>query len=343
MNRKIEGFITFLEKICYDKESGSENKAVLAKLRRCLGKSFDEIGTTRSYFERFLISEAEQQRDLYVLVASLFAKHPELNTTAKNSVGKIHKQMGETDSTEQRFKKLLHAHQGEQFNTHLRHAVQFAQSQGILINYAQLLKDSLNWANQEQHVPVQLQWAIDFWTVENHVNEEEFIKSLEKLDKENTALAKLKRGLGKRFGDIEMYPYVVPFLPKESFKHPYYLLVASLFGMHSSHTPEKSHSMGKVYWQIKREYKDAESVEKRFVALLNAHHDELDYHLRQAVSMAKSKYISINYQSLLKDILDWHHLRDKRKSVQFRWAQDYWKKADTQPKKEEPDETTQML
>jgi CRISPR system Cascade subunit CasB len=65
----------------------------------------------------------------------------------------------------------------------------------------------------------------------------------------------------------------------------------------------------------------SESLEKRFVALLNCHRDDLPNHLRQAVSLLKSEDVSINWRRLLKDILSWDH---ETRFVQQQWAREFW-------------------
>jgi CRISPR system Cascade subunit CasB len=144
------------------------------------------------------------------------------------------------------------------------------------------------------------------------------IEQLEKLTvkPDRAALAKLRRGLGKSLGSAEMYPLIIPFLPKHDYHHSRYFLVAALFGLHPQSTAREE-SIGTIFSKMDA----SESVEKRFIALLNAHEDELDYHLRQAVSLARSREIPINYHRLLDDILHWTH---EERYVQYNWAKDYW-------------------
>jgi CRISPR system Cascade subunit CasB len=151
-----------------------------------------------------------------------------------------------------------------------------------------------------------------------------FIVSLELLreKKDRGALAKLKRGIGKTMGDVEMYPYVVPFLPNEyTNKHHLYFLIGSLFGLYSDAPSVRNQSMGSVFSQLGN--RDSDSLQKRFKALLNAEEKDLHYHLRQAVSLAKSRRVPIDYHRLFKDLFGWTH---PEKYVQLQWAKDYWTK-----------------
>lgn len=149
--------------------------------------------------------------------------------------------------------------------------------------------------------------------------ENSFIRNLELLRerKDRGAMAKMKRGLGKMLGDVEMYPYVVPFLPTDKSEHHYYFLIASLFALHPSPPAEKNLSMGAVFSQ----FVSSDSMEKRFKALLNADGEDLHYHLRQAISLAKSKNIPVDYNRLFRDLSNWTH---PERFVQLDWAKDYW-------------------
>jgi len=135
------------------------------------------------------------------------------------------------------------------------------------------------------------------------------------------ALATLKRGLGRPPGTaLEMYRYVGPYIsPKDpQWIINCYLLVAALFAHHP--LPGGKGSMGSVMAEVKSRM-DSESVEKRFLALLNAHHDDLPRHLRHAVSLANSKEVPVNWRQLLKDIKNWNNYH---RFVQKQWARDFW-------------------
>ena len=68
---------------------------------------------------------------------------------------------------------------------------------------------------------------------------------------------------------------------------------------------------------------DAEKrVEKRLVALLNCHQDDLPDHLRHVISLLKAKDIFINWLQLLNDVQNWQ--RESR-DVQRRWARQFWR------------------
>ncbi|HEY6873899.1 MAG TPA: type I-E CRISPR-associated protein Cse2/CasB [Geobacteraceae bacterium] len=155
--------------------------------------------------------------------------------------------------------------------------------------------------------------------------ESRFVKFLEeKLKDDRAALARLRRGLGKEGGTTEMYRYVAPFLPTDvederkwqriANRH---FLIASLFALHPESTGRGS-SMGKVFRAMMTE---SPSVEKRFENLLSVDVDDLDGHLRQAVSLAKSKRVWVDFHQLFDDIKCWNY---HDRSVQMRWAREFW-------------------
>ncbi|MCK9459124.1 MAG: type I-E CRISPR-associated protein Cse2/CasB [Proteobacteria bacterium] len=149
-----------------------------------------------------------------------------------------------------------------------------------------------------------------------------FIGHLEALAKreDRGALANLRRGLGKPPGACAaMMPLIVPHLPEDRREHLAYFLVATLFALH----PESARTgnMGTTF----RRLGDNESAEKRFVALLDSHADELGARLRHAVSLARSKAEPINYRQLLDDVLGWDH---PERVVQLAWARQYWRQTE---------------
>lgn len=136
------------------------------------------------------------------------------------------------------------------------------------------------------------------------------------------ALAKLRRGAGKRPGSaVDALPLVVPFLPADPWQADAFFTVSALFGLHPE--PGGRGTMGDVFRQLG----EHESAQKRFVALLNSHEDELREHLRHAVTLARSKDVPINYRQLLRDLTNWTH---PDRFVQLEWARAYWGHTDRQ-------------
>jgi CRISPR system Cascade subunit CasB len=165
------------------------------------------------------------------------------------------------------------------------------------------------------------------------VEESAFVKRLEGLkeSKDRAALAKLRRGLGKKMGTPEMYPYIVPFLSSNEWQHENYFLIASLFAFHPEPSP-RGWTMGTVFRHI-AEGSESESVEKRFIHLMSADAEDIGEYLRHAISLAKSKRVGVDYHQLLSDLNFWDH---PDRFVQLRWAKDFW--GTTTPKNEKGEE-----
>lgn len=162
--------------------------------------------------------------------------------------------------------------------------------------------------------------------IEKTTRDERFIEWLESVrDADDPGargtLAALRRGLGQRPGNaIEMYPYIVPFLTeKDSYwTEQCIFTIASLFAMHLQ--PGGEGTMGSVMSQVAQKTR-SDSVEKRFIALLDSTREELPGRLRHAVSLAKSKEVAIDWRRLLRDIRGWN---EYELWVQRKWARDYW-------------------
>lgn len=165
-----------------------------------------------------------------------------------------------------------------------------------------------------------------------------FIKYLETLvkRKDRAALANLRRGLGKPPKTaMEMYPYLGQFLSHET-KHNYenaIFIVAALFAYY----PDAKSTSGNLGASLRQLKDESDSIEKRFVALLNAEVDELPNYLRQIIGLLKSKEIAVNWEQLFKDVRFW----DSEKSrVREKWARSFWgnpsndnsRNAETRPK-----------
>lgn len=132
------------------------------------------------------------------------------------------------------------------------------------------------------------------------------------------ALAALRRGAGSPTGTVAaMYPYILPWAPPEKWAEDACYIVGSLFALHPQSTKEGN--MGRAFSMLGE---PNESLERRFVALLNSHSEDLPHHLRQAISLLKSKDIPVNWCQLLRDILHWDH---EAHFVQQQWAREFWK------------------
>lgn len=150
-----------------------------------------------------------------------------------------------------------------------------------------------------------------------------FVHYLERLrDKDDRgALAALRRGLGKSPGEAPgMYRYVVPWLRADIrlWQEEVFYIVASIFALHPQ--PGGEGSIGSAFYKLAAG-RGGESTERRFVALLNCHPDELKEHLRHAISLLKSENIPVDWHCLFQDLFNWRH---PSRRVQKSWARDFW-------------------
>jgi CRISPR system Cascade subunit CasB len=173
---------------------------------------------------------------------------------------------------------------------------------------------------------------------EPQVGEQQFVEYLESLVRggDRGAIANLRRGLGKPPGDVrQMDRHVLPFVP-ESVAHAtedsYYLLAALFAFWHQgkNDVPACRGNLGEsLRCLAEKEAQETGSTieeargrhEKRLVALLNCHREDLAYHLRQVVGLLKSQDIPVAWHWLLRDLSRWD--RDDR-VVQRNWARGFW-------------------
>lgn len=153
----------------------------------------------------------------------------------------------------------------------------------------------------------------------------EFIIYLEGMQEDRAVMAALRRGLGQPSGAApEMFRYVVPFIHETTgaWQEEVYYMIASLFGYH----PESGGmgNMGDHFGVLRRQNPDSPAIERRFTTLMAAHPEDLAFHLRQAVSLLKSKDVAINWHQLIQDALWWNH-PESRVRVCKRWANQFWK------------------
>ena len=131
------------------------------------------------------------------------------------------------------------------------------------------------------------------------------------------ALADLRSGLGKEPGEMaRVHKHVVPYLPEKNYRDRWYYVTATLFGAFPQH--RRGRSLGTAFRPLKQK---SDSMEARFVALLNAHPDDLDGHLRHAVNLLKANEQPLDWFRLFEDLLQWDHPKG---DIQLRWARDFY-------------------
>lgn len=162
-----------------------------------------------------------------------------------------------------------------------------------------------------------------------------FTRYLQSLaDREDRAsLAALRRGLGKQPGEAaEAFRLVLPHLPPGASRRDedLYFLIGTLFALHQKSWLGNDDQLGATnlgasFARLRSEV-ESDSIEKRFVVLLNCHQDDLPVHLRHGVSLLKSKEIPIDWSQLLRDLRGWWH---EDRYVQRKWARAFWSEKTT--------------
>jgi|GEM_PF-233401 len=161
----------------------SRNRAILAQLRRGLGKEPGSVPDMFSHVEYiFPVDLPSEDEDPYYLVAALFAWHQKdwpSNDTYRSNLGaslaelrwKQTADRGETvleqgDSTERRVVALLNSTRAD-LPYHLRQMIGLLRTKEVRVNWLQLLADiqdwDTGWRNNRGH-SVQQRWASAFWS-----------------------------------------------------------------------------------------------------------------------------------------------------------------------------------
>ena len=126
-----------------------------------------------------------------------------------------------------------------------------------------------------------------------------------------------------------MYPYVGRFINQETdASHDRAVfLTAALFAEYPE-AKQNSRDLGRSVNLISEK---SASIERRFVALLDAEADDLHYYLRQMVALLKAHGMAVNWDQLFKDIRGWDN---PGRRVQRTWARSFWGSAETNKQQE---------
>ncbi|MBA7527500.1 CRISPR-associated protein Cse2 [subsurface metagenome] len=119
-----------------------------------------------------------------------------------------------------------------------------------------------------------------------------------------------------------MFPYVVPWLGevRSKWEKNMYYLIASLFAYHPVST--ETGNLGDIFRELYLKRQENPSLEQRFITLLKSNPEDVPFHIRQAISLAKSDNIPINWYELFFDLLRWNNVNYPPYE---KWAQSFWK------------------
>ncbi len=148
---------------------------------------------------------------------------------------------------------------------------------------------------------------------------ERFLEWLEALKGKKAwrpARAALRRSLAFPPGAYpKAMPYVEPFVREEGWQREAYYLVAALYAL-----KDGAHQEGRTLARALREKaRKSNSVEKRFLALLDADRDQIAFRLRQAVALVEG---GLDFAQLLDDLVEWFDFKGLR--VRARWAREFY-------------------
>jgi len=167
---------------------------------------------------------------------------------------------------------------------------------------------------------------------------------------ERKGFAELRRSLvdGQ---DLKAIPYVEPFVKNEglrSIRRQMFYLVAGLFcliersiDLKQETTPQpRAGNLGESIAQSYLKRERSGSIEKRFVALLDADLEQLPQRLRQMLTLLNADGVEVAWEQLLKDLCGW---KSEERWVQHGWARSFYiktapAKADSEDS-DNPDET----
>ena len=152
-----------------------------------------------------------------------------------------------------------------------------------------------------------------------------YLLSLAQEGKEDRgALSDLRSGLGKEPGEMaRVHKHVAPYLPEKRYDDRWYYVIATLFGSFPQH--QKGRSFGEAFGPLRQK---SASMEARFIGVLSAHPDDLDSHLRHAVSLLEANARPLDWFRLFEDLLHWD---DPERRVQLQWARDFYRTDAEQP------------
>jgi CRISPR system Cascade subunit CasB len=106
------------------------------------------------------------------------------------------------------------------------------------------------------------------------------------------------------------------------------ILVAALFASHQAN--RAGVSLGAAFRELK-ELTGSDSVEKRFVTLLDSEKADLPARLRQAISLLNAKEIPLDWEQLLSNLRQWD---SESRWIQRMWARDFWREREAKPSSE---------
>jgi CRISPR system Cascade subunit CasB len=139
-----------------------EDRAALAELRASLGQDFP-YKALRHVLPRLPQGSNRFEEDDALLLAGLFALHPESGGwSLARALKKVMVERG-SESIEGRFRALLSADRAD-LDAHLRHAITLVATEKLGLDWHDLWRTISGWDHPDNHA--RRAWARHFWAVE---------------------------------------------------------------------------------------------------------------------------------------------------------------------------------
>ncbi|MCC6998528.1 MAG: type I-E CRISPR-associated protein Cse2/CasB [Deltaproteobacteria bacterium] len=143
---------------------------------------------------------------------------------------------------------------------------------------------------------------------------------IEAASRDDRALLAQLRRAASRETEAAAYPIVARFFPAQA--NPWLegvlVDVAVLF---AEHPEQGERSLAGGLRQLADREGSGDGVERRFVALLGAHAEDVTHHLRHAVALLRGAEIALDWNDLFDTLRNWGH---PDRFAQRRWARAFW-------------------
>jgi len=145
-------------------------------------------------------------------------------------------------------------------------------------------------------------------------------------ERDSGAIATLRHSLAFAPGTYpHAYPYVERFIAESwhaqnSCRLSLYV-VAALFARHP--VVDETKSFAKAFAEVCNR-RDSPSLERRFIAILDANSDTIFDYLRHAISLLGADGIGFDYASLRDDLTVWMNRRRVLDHVRQKWAREFY-------------------
>ena len=146
-----------------------------------------------------------------------------------------------------------------------------------------------------------------------------FIENLEGLNPGEKA--RLKRNAGNTLAEVKhaslgLFHRILPYGIYRGNEETYFL-IATLYPLAES---GKTGNLGNAL-RLAQDSKNKEGLNRRVEILLDADQTQVRFRLRQAIQFLYSNRIRVNWERLLKDMLNWNH---EKRFVQQDWARSFF-------------------